>query len=159
MNNGYFNSYEMEQFPDFAFIRKETKFKKAIDTANNRVYPCKNIPRARDFDFWIGEWDVFNNSYPNHRVGSSVIQNVSGECTILENWQSWNNPFSGKSQNWYDLILVNGHSYGLTPEAATNILLMLNIKMEPCGLYQKHPAPIVRCNLPILFFITWDRIK
>lgn len=102
MNNGYFNSYEMENFRDYAFIRNETKFKVAYDTAYNRSFPCKTTPHARDFDFWIGEWDVYNNSYPNHRVGSSVIQNVSGECTILENWQSWNNPFSGKSQNWYD---------------------------------------------------------
>lgn len=100
--NGYFNSYEMENFREYAFIKNEPKFKVAHDTAYNRSYPCKTTPHARDFDFWIGEWDVFNNSYPNHRVGSSIIQNVSGECTILENWQSWNNPFSGKSQNWYD---------------------------------------------------------
>jgi tetratricopeptide (TPR) repeat protein len=100
--NGYLNSYEMEAFKDFAFIRTEPKFKLIYEEVYKRAFPCKTRPHARDFDFWIGEWDVYLNSYPNHRVGSSVIQNVSGECTILENWQAFNNPFNGKSQNWYD---------------------------------------------------------
>jgi tetratricopeptide (TPR) repeat protein len=100
--NGFFNAYEMEHFPDFQNLRGEAEFRWRLDTAYNRALPCKTRPRARDFDFWVGEWEVFNNNYPNHRVGSSVIQNVAGECTILENWQAYNSPFSGKSQNWYD---------------------------------------------------------
>jgi uncharacterized protein (TIGR02246 family) len=65
-------------------------------------FPAEQFRKQGAFDFWIGEWDVYNNAYPNHRVGTSSIQNVSGECTILENWTSYNNPFTGKSQNWYD---------------------------------------------------------
>lgn len=100
--NGYINTYELEHFADFAFIRNETRFNQLYEEVYKRSFPCKTRPEARQFDFWIGEWDVYLNAYPHHRVGSSVIQNVSGECTILENWQSFNNPFTGKSQNWFD---------------------------------------------------------
>jgi tetratricopeptide (TPR) repeat protein len=100
--NGYLNAYELENSGDFKFIRNEAAFKKIYTTAYNAAYPCKSRPGARLFDFWIGEWDVFNNQYPNSRVGSSVIQDVSGGCTILENYQSSGNLYSGKSQNWYD---------------------------------------------------------
>jgi tetratricopeptide (TPR) repeat protein len=100
--NGYLNTYELDSYKDFKAIRNDEKFKSIYNRAYINAFPCKSIPGARLFDFWIGEWDVYNNLFPNNRVGTSIIQNVSGECTILENWQSYNNPFSGKSQNWYD---------------------------------------------------------
>lgn len=100
--NGYLNTYELENFKDFKSIRNDERFKRIYANAYDNAFPCKSTPGARLFDFWIGEWDVYNNLFPNNRVGTSIIQNVSGECTILENWQSYNNPFSGKSQNWYD---------------------------------------------------------
>jgi hypothetical protein len=100
--NGYFNTYEMDHFDDYSFIRNEKKFKEIYDVLYTTAFPCRSLAGARQFDFWIGDWDVFNNLFPNNRVGTSHIQNVSGECTILENWESYNNPFTGKSQNWYD---------------------------------------------------------
>lgn len=100
--NGYSNTYEMDNFKDYSFIRNEKKFRDIYDAAYGRVFPCHAIAGARLFDFWIGDWDVYNNFFPNNRVGTSHIQNVSGECTILENWESYNAPFTGKSQNWYD---------------------------------------------------------
>ncbi|SRR5258706_3615193 len=100
--NGYLNTYELENLADFELVRSDQKFKALNNSAYNNAFPCKSITGARLFDFWIGKWDVYNNLFPHNRVGTSIIQNVSGECTILENWQSYNNPFSGKSQNWYD---------------------------------------------------------
>jgi tetratricopeptide (TPR) repeat protein len=100
--NGYLNTYELDNLADYKSIRADTRFKTIYNSAYNIAFPCKAIAGARLFDFWIGEWDVYNNQFPNNRVGTSIIQNVSGECEILENWQSFNGPFSGKSQNWYD---------------------------------------------------------
>ncbi|MBA4849283.1 tol-pal system YbgF family protein [Emticicia sp. BO119] len=100
--NGYLNAYEMEKFKDFDSIRNLPRFKDIYQSVSNRVYPCKTQPRARDFDFWIGTWEVYNNQYPNHRVGTSVVESVSGDCTILENWYAFNSPGDGKSQNWYN---------------------------------------------------------
>jgi hypothetical protein len=62
---------------------------------------CMDIPRAREFDFWIGEWDAFVTGTSN-LAGNSKIEIASGGCMILENWTSVGQPFSGKSINYVD---------------------------------------------------------
>ena len=46
--------------------------------------PCA-APEHRQFDFWVGRWDV----YPRGKdtlVAHSLIENVYGGCGIRENW-------------------------------------------------------------------------
>jgi hypothetical protein len=55
----------------------------------------------RQFDFWVGEWKVFQTARPDEMVGGSVIESVYNGCGIRENWL----PFSlqtGGSLNSYD---------------------------------------------------------
>ena len=40
-------------------------------------------PEARQFNFWIGEWDVQVNGIV---VARSSIQSIASGCIILENW-------------------------------------------------------------------------
>ncbi|HZY79377.1 MAG TPA: hypothetical protein VFE50_07640 [Cyclobacteriaceae bacterium] len=67
---------------------------------NKTAFPCKEDPARRQFDFWVGEWDVYNKA--GKLVGHSVVQNVSGECMILENWTSAGGNYEGKSVNFYN---------------------------------------------------------
>jgi tetratricopeptide (TPR) repeat protein len=49
--------------------------------------PCKFAdvnPEMRQFDFWIGEWDVFNPQ--GIQSGTSKIDLILADCVILENW-------------------------------------------------------------------------
>lgn len=63
--------------------------------------PCMSIAQAREFDFWVGEWDAYvTNS--EKLAGHSKIEMASGGCMILENWTSVGQPFSGKSMNFVD---------------------------------------------------------
>lgn len=63
---------------------------------------CQSNPEYRQFDFWIGEWEVKN---PQDQVaGNSKIELILGDCVILENWTSSNPAYSGKSFNYYNLI-------------------------------------------------------
>ena len=53
----------------------------------------------RQFDFWVGTWDVFQ---PNgQKAGENRIEPISGGCALLENW-SGRGGFTGKSLNIYD---------------------------------------------------------
>ncbi|HCT54101.1 MAG TPA: hypothetical protein DF712_16765, partial [Balneola sp.] len=45
--------------------------------------PCAS-EEHRQFDFWVGEWEVKNPS--DQVVGSSKIELVSNKCALLENW-------------------------------------------------------------------------
>lgn len=69
--------------------------------AQQPVNPCMNISQAREFDFWIGEWEAYVTG-TDKLAGHSKIEMASGGCMILENWTSVGAPFSGKSINFVD---------------------------------------------------------
>ena len=70
----------------------------------NSQSPCGSDPAYRQFDFWIGEWDVFG--IKGNKAGDSRISLILDSCIILEEWASTVRPgtfaFSGKSFNTYN---------------------------------------------------------
>jgi hypothetical protein len=60
--------------------------------------PCQS-GEHRQFDFWLGEWEVFLPD--GKKAGDSRIESISAGCAVLENW-SGRGGFSGKSLNIYD---------------------------------------------------------
>lgn len=88
----------LEGDPDMASLMSDprmTRLKARLSLASS---PCDTMPKAREFDFWIGEWDVFAPG--QNRAGSSVIQKVSNGCALLENWTGGGG--TGKSLNFYN---------------------------------------------------------
>jgi len=61
--------------------------------------PACQSAEYRQFDFWLGEWEVFLPT--GKKAGDSRIEAISAGCALLENW-SGNGGFSGKSLNSYD---------------------------------------------------------
>ncbi|MFC4816935.1 nuclear transport factor 2 family protein [Flavobacterium sp. GCM10023249] len=65
--------------------------------------PCESNSKYNEFDFWIGEWEVYG---PKGIVGHSKISKILDNCIILEEWVSANSQqgliFSGKSYNTYN---------------------------------------------------------
>jgi len=53
-----------------------------IATTTEQAYPCQHQPEFRDFDFWIGEWDVATAS--GVHAGRDVINAVEKGCVLLE---------------------------------------------------------------------------
>jgi hypothetical protein len=54
---------------------------------------------AHDFDFWIGEWDVFNPD--GKQVGRNTITSMFGNGMVHEHWRG-NGGVEGRSVNAYD---------------------------------------------------------
>lgn len=67
--------------------------------ANNQNQGACSDSEYRQFDFWIGEWDVVNPK--GDTVGASRIERIEGGCAILENY-STERGYSGKSINVYN---------------------------------------------------------
>lgn len=53
----------------------------------------------RQFDFWIGEWDVFDPQ--GEKVGENTITSIQDGCALREEWQSVRD-HAGTSLNFYD---------------------------------------------------------
>lgn len=75
----------------------------AMDSSAQKT-PCSSDPEYRQFDFWIGEWEVYAKS--GKKAGDSKIELILDSCVIIENWKSSSarNGFfySGNSFNTYN---------------------------------------------------------
>lgn len=62
--------------------------------------PC-SAPENRQFDFWIGSWNVENPS--GVFVGTNDIAPILGGCALEENWKG-SKGLVGKSLNTWDVL-------------------------------------------------------
>jgi hypothetical protein len=75
---------------------------KVADKPANSPKPCAQNPSNRQFDFWLGEWDVVTADAAKP-AGTSKIELILGDCVIQENWTSLGNAgYQGKSYNTYN---------------------------------------------------------
>jgi len=68
-------------------------------TAPPRQPPCKARPEYRQFDFWVGEWDVQNPQ--GQSAGTNSVRLILGDCVVFENWTGARGG-EGKSFNVYN---------------------------------------------------------
>ncbi|HVE59882.1 MAG TPA: tetratricopeptide repeat protein [Pyrinomonadaceae bacterium] len=97
--NGAAFTVSLETDEDLVNIRKDARFKKMLDLADRQKRPCIYSAEARQFDFWVGDWDVFNPQ--GQKAGTNSVQLFSDGCGLLENWTSAI-AGDGKSINFYD---------------------------------------------------------
>ena len=95
---GFARPQIMEQEPDLAVLREDPGFAKIVAKADVMAHPCSHQPEYRQFDFWLGEWDVVSTN-GHDPAGSSSIQLILDKCVIFENWTGG---LTGKSFNHFD---------------------------------------------------------
>lgn len=84
---------------DFTNIKNEAGFIALRDKTDRKVRPCMYSAAAKQLDFWVGEWEVYNPQ--GRHDGSSVVQSFASGCGVLENWTGTFGG-GGKSINFYD---------------------------------------------------------
>ena len=62
--------------------------------------PACTAPEFRQFDFWLGKWNV-TNPQTGKQIGASDISRVSEGCAVREQWKAANGR-TGMSINYYD---------------------------------------------------------
>lgn len=95
---GFARPQIIAQDSDLAALQSDAGFAKIIAKADTMAHPCAHQPEYRQFDFWIGEWDVVSTQ-GHDPAGTSSIQLILDKCVLLENWTGGS---SGKSFNHYD---------------------------------------------------------
>lgn len=75
--------------------------------AQTTAPPAAPVPQScastehRQFDFWVGKWDVRPNGKDNI-VAHSLIERLYNGCAIRENWMPLSNSGAGGSLSLYD---------------------------------------------------------
>lgn len=78
----------------------------AQETSPDLSAPC-SAPEYRQFDFWIGEWDVSSAAQP---AGTNSIQPIHNGCALRETWQgAGEDGVGGSSLNAYDRATGRWH--------------------------------------------------
>ena len=88
----------LKEDADLAGLRADARFQQALDRADRNGRPCAYAAENRQFDFWLGEWEVDFGGQP---AGSSNVQLLLEGCVLYENWTGVNG-YTGKSFNAYN---------------------------------------------------------
>jgi len=101
---GYAQPAQLESDAAWNSLRSDARYAPLLDQAKRNLTPCRYSAESRQFDFWVGDWDVVSSA-DGHPVGSSHIAQELGDCVIWENWTSAGQPYAGKSYNAYNVSL------------------------------------------------------
>ena len=74
-------------------------FSLQIQSQNNNKAPCSTAI-YKQFDFWVGNWNVYNSK--NKLIGKNKIVKMNNACAIQENWSSMVGASKGTSYNYYN---------------------------------------------------------
>jgi hypothetical protein len=113
MNGGYRQPGALENDPDLASLKGDPRFAALVARADKNARPCAFTPESRQFDFWIGDWEVHDNQRGHAIAGTSHVDLILGECVIFENWSgvfgghgkslnAWNSACPCWQQSWMD---------------------------------------------------------
>jgi tetratricopeptide (TPR) repeat protein len=110
VQQGYADAATLSEDPNLAALHGDARFEKAVEQAKRNARPCAYAKENRQFDFWLGEWDV-STTQGGVPAGTSKIELILEDCVVQENWKSLNSPYSGKSYNIYDAALKRWEQY------------------------------------------------
>lgn len=87
---------------------------------------CENSAGFNDWDFWVGEWQVYSNDEARTLLGNNSITKHYSNCLIKETWESAGgggfsvNYFNPIKKEWRQVWVANGYSIdysgGLNPQ-------------------------------------------
>ena len=92
---------------DLAAARRDARYQGIAERITALRFPCRTRAESRQFDFWIGNWDVTPFQVPPASnpplLGTNKVELLLEQCMLVENWQGGGPaPSAGKSINFWD---------------------------------------------------------
>jgi hypothetical protein len=94
---------QLRTSPDFLPLRADARFQAIVE----KLTPCSG-PQYREFDFWLGDWEVRDAA--GQVVGHNRISKRNGGCVVFEEWESASGG-TGNSFNLYDQQTRQWHQF------------------------------------------------
>jgi len=96
--NGFGPADQLFAADDLVALRSDARWKKVVDTMTQNAHPCRSAPEFRQFDYWLGEWDVQIGS---QKLAKSSVQIILDDCVVFENYTD-SRGYAGKSFSLWD---------------------------------------------------------
>jgi hypothetical protein len=81
-------------------IKGDSRYAKFLTNVDRNARPCNYDEKFKEFDFWLGSWDVRPKSAPLNPPARSEITKTNEGCVVHESWHGVGN--IGESYNIYD---------------------------------------------------------
>jgi len=114
-NAGFMMPSRLENDAEWNSLRTNDQFVALAKVVKHNAAPCEDA-EFKQFDFWVGDWDVASAADGVHR-GASHISKEMGGCVVWENWTSAGNPYFGKSYNTWNPNLKRWEQYWVDTSA------------------------------------------
>lgn len=93
----------------------------AQDSTSPPSPACEGSPGFDDFDFWVGEWDVYSTDGQERLLGHNRITKHYGDCLVMEEWESAGggggmsiNYYNGVTGEWRQVWVSDGYAIDYT---------------------------------------------
>ncbi len=135
-----FNQVEqLKNDKDFANLQSNPKFSEIVKKMEKAAHPCEFSKEARQFDFWVGRWDV--KTQEGAFAGTNTIQRTIGDCALMENWTGAGggtgksiNYYNAKTKKWYQTWIDDkGDVTNYVGEFKDNIMAFQAEDIDPTG--------------------------
>jgi tetratricopeptide (TPR) repeat protein len=98
---------QLQSDPNLAILRDDPRFLALSEMAEKAARVCMNRPEYRQFDFWVGEWNVIGPG--GQQAGTNSVVLLEDGCIVEENWTSAQGGQTGKSFNFYNPVTHKWH--------------------------------------------------
>jgi len=98
VNAGFTDARLLKTDSDLASIRNDPRFARLVEKVAKES-SAAGRPELRQFDFWVGDWDVYNAK--GVKVGANKIELLLDGHLIQETWTSAKGG-TGRSLNYFD---------------------------------------------------------
>ncbi len=72
--------------PVLSSLAGRPQYDELVAALSEEAWPCEHQEKFREFDFWIGEWEV--HTADGRLAGHNVIEPAQHGCVLLERWTS-----------------------------------------------------------------------
>jgi tetratricopeptide (TPR) repeat protein len=84
IKSGYQNSEAAMGNELFSSLLEDKDFLVLIEDMRKIEFPCRYNERLKEFEFWVGEWDVYDIN--GNKAGVNKIEKILHDCVIYETW-------------------------------------------------------------------------
>lgn len=98
-----------DSMPQWAKLKSDQRYKTFLTNVDRNARPCMYDDKFKEFDFWLGSWDVRPKQAPLNPPARSDITKSNEGCVVHEQWHGLGN--SGESYNIYDRTRQKWYQY------------------------------------------------
>jgi hypothetical protein len=106
---GFMQPDRLRSDAEWNSLRTNDRFVALAKQVQHNATPCDDA-EFKQFDFWLGDWDVAQASDGAH-AGTSTISKEMNGCVVWENWTTTGGPYFGKSYNTWNSNLKRWEQY------------------------------------------------